>query len=452
VVLNNVSLARHVPHATKLRIKQVAKNLGYQPNHFAQYLRKHRSETVGVMMFDIADSYCAQILKGVENALYRSGYLALMADVQNGRERFQQYVDMLLRRRFEGLLALANSIYIEVDLLDAFENRKTPYVIIGREFETKSTSWVAIDNEGGTYAAMNHLYAIALAAAAAEKIVLCEKPLARNLAEARDMARAVEESGRPSMVRFNYRRVPANSLAKQIIDGGTLGKIYHYRATDLQDWGMSSKLVVGGKLGWRFDKDLAGGGASVDAASHMIDTALWLNGPLARICAMTETFQAQRPGPDGSPKPVKVDDVCAFLARFANGSNGTFETTRFARGRKNENAFEVNGEKGALSFNPGEMHQQSYFEHDAPPQLRGWRTINVTASEHPYMANWWVPGCVIGYEHTFVNALADFLKALEKDERVHPDFRDALDTQAVVEAVLESARTGPWLSPEAAAP
>jgi len=293
---------------------------------------------------------------------------------------------------------------------------------------------------------------IALAASAVGKIVLCEKPLARNLAEARDMVRAVERSGKPSMVWFNYRRVPAISLAKEIIEAGGLGKIYHYRATYLQDWGMSSKLVVGGKLGWRFDKDLAGGGASVDTASHMIDTALWLNGPLTRVCAMTETFQAQRPGPDGGPRPVKVDDVCAFLVRFANGSNGTFETTRFARGRKNENGFEVNGQRGALFFNLGEMRELSYFDHEALPQLRGWRTINVTAPEHPYLANWWVPGCVSGYEHTFVNALADFLKALEKDERVHPDFRDALDTQAVVEAVLESTRTGRWLSPEAAAP
>ena len=135
-------------------------------------------------------------------------------------------------------------------------------------------------------------------------------------------------------------------------------------------------------------------------------------------------------------------------SRFANGSNGTFEATRYARGRKNKNSFEINGEKGSLYFDLENMHQLQYFSHEDAPHLQGWRTILVTGAEHPYMANWWVPGCVIGYEHTFVNELADFLRGIEKGERVRPDFRDALETQAVVEAVLESARTGKWLSPE----
>lgn len=294
----------------------------------------------------------------------------------------------------------------------------------------------------------NHThYPIAMAAAAAGKMVLCEKPLALNVAEARDMTRAVESSGKPSMVWFNYRRVPAIRLARQIIDEGRLGKIFHYRSSYLQDWGMSGKLVVGGPLGWRFEKDLSGGGASIDTASHMIDTALWLNGPVASICAMTETFVKDRPRPDGSRASVAVDDVCTFLARFANGSNGTFEATRFARGQKNKIGFEVNGEEGSLCFDLGQMHELQYFQHQDPPHLRGWRTINVTAHEHPYMANWWVPGCVTGYEHTFVNALADYLMGLEKGERVRPDFRDAWETQSVVETVLESARSEKWLIP-----
>lgn len=290
-------------------------------------------------------------------------------------------------------------------------------------------------------------YPIALAAAAAGKLVLCEKPLAMNVAEAREMTEAVERSGKPSMVWFNYRRVPAIRLARQIIDEGRLGKIYHYRSTYLQDWGMSRSLVLGGPLGWRFDQEFSGGGTSVDTASHMIDTAVWLNGPIARLCAMTETFVRDRPRPDGSPARVEVDDACTFLARFANGSNGTFEATRFARGRKNVKGFEVNGEDGSVCFDLGQMHELQFFQHDDPTHLRGWRTINVTAHEHPYMSNWWVPGCVTGYEHTFVNALADYLQALAQGERFRPDFRDALETQSVVETVMASARSEKWLSP-----
>ncbi|MGH9404794.1 MAG: Gfo/Idh/MocA family protein [Terriglobia bacterium] len=289
---------------------------------------------------------------------------------------------------------------------------------------------------------------IALAAAAAGKIVLCEKPLAMNLAEAREMTRAMEESGKPNMVWFNYRRVPAISLAHQIIEEGRLGKIFHYRATYLQDWTISPKVPVGGAATWRLETAVAGAGVAGDLLAHNIDTALWLNGAIARVSGMTETFIRERLTRDGTPVRVELDDVCTFLARFANGSNGTFEATRYARGRKNKNSFEVNGEKGALYFDLEDMHQLQYFNHGDPDHLQGWRTILVTGAEHPYMARWWVPGCVIGYEHTFVNALADFLACLEEGERMRPDFRDALATQAVVEGVLESARQGEWISPE----
>ncbi len=294
----------------------------------------------------------------------------------------------------------------------------------------------------------NTHHEIALAAATAGKMILCEKPLAMNLAEAREMTRAVEKSGKLNMVWFNYRRVPAISLAQQMIEEHRLGKIFHYRATYLQDWTISPKVPVGGAGTWRLDKDVAGAGVSGDLSTHNIDTAIWLNGSIAQVCGMTEIFIRDRQRADGSPARVEIDDVCTFLARFANGSNGTFESTRYARGRKNKNSFEVNGEKGSIYFDLEDMHQLQYFNHEDPAQLQGWRTILVTGAEHPYMANWWVPGCVIGYEHTFVNALADFLKGLEKNQRVRPDFRDALETQAVAEAVLESARTGSWVSPE----
>jgi predicted dehydrogenase len=295
----------------------------------------------------------------------------------------------------------------------------------------------------------NHTHhAIALAAAARGKMILCEKPLAMNLQQGREMTEAVEKSGRPNMVSFNYRRVPAISLAKQIIEEGRLGRIFHYRATYLQDWTISANVPVGGRGTWRLDKDIAGAGVSGDLSTHNIDTALWLNGPVSQVCGMTEIFIKDRHRPDGSPVQVEIDDVCSFLVRFANGSNGAFEATRYARGRKNKNSFEINGEKGSLYFDLENMHQLQYFSHEDAPHLQGWRTILVTGVEHPYMANWWVPGCVIGYEHTFVHEVADFLRGIEKGERVRPDFRDALETQAVVEAVLESARTGTWVSPE----
>ncbi len=294
----------------------------------------------------------------------------------------------------------------------------------------------------------NTHHEVALAAAAAGKMILCEKPLAMNLKQAREMTDAVEKSGKPNMVSFNYRRVPAISLAKQIIEEGRLGRIFHYRALYLQDWTISPNVPVGGLATWRLDKDVAGAGVSGDLSTHSIDTALWLNGPMAQVCGMTEIFIKDRHRPDGSPARVEIEDVCSFLARFANGSNGTFEATRFARGRKNKNSFEINGENASLYFDLENMHQLQYFSHEDAPHLQGWRTILVTGVEHPYMANWWVPGCVIGYEHTFVNALADFFRALEKGERIRPDFRDALETQAVVEAVVESARAGQWLSPE----
>ncbi len=291
---------------------------------------------------------------------------------------------------------------------------------------------------------------IALAAAEAGKIILCEKPLAMNLAEARQMTTAVEQSGKPNMVWFNYRRVPAITLAKQIIDEGRLGKIFHYRAAYLQDWTISSKVPVGGAGTWRLDKDVAGAGVSGDLSTHSVDTALWLNGPVERVSGMTEIFIKDRKRPDGSPARVEIDDVCTFLVRFVNGSNGTFEATRYARGNKNKNCFEVNGENGSLYFDLENMHQLQYFNHQDPEHLQGWRTILVTGAEHPYMSHWWVPGCVIGYEHTFVNALADFLKYLQTGERIRPDFRDALETQAMMDAVLESAGVGKWVTPATA--
>jgi predicted dehydrogenase len=293
---------------------------------------------------------------------------------------------------------------------------------------------------------------IALAAAAAGKMILCEKPLAMNVAEAEEMVQAVEKAGVPNMVWFNYRRVPAISLARQIVDEGRIGRPFHYRATYLQDWTIAEDVPQGGAALWRLDVDVAGSGVTGDLLAHSIDTAEWLNGPIDRVTATTETFVKERMHQEtGRKQPVGIDDACMFLARFANGSMGTFESTRYARGRKNFNTFELNGDRGSVYFDLEDAHILQYFKYADPAtgqkiesHLTGWQKIHVTNFEHPYMNRWWVPGCTIGYEHTFINALADFLTGLETGKPTQPDFRSALHTQKVCDAVLASARSGQW--------
>jgi len=300
----------------------------------------------------------------------------------------------------------------------------------------------------------NHMHHdCVIAAAEAGKIVVCEKPLALNAKEAEEMVAAVEKAGVPNMVCFNYRRVPAISLAKQIIDEGRVGRVFHYRATYNQDYTISAKVPQGGLALWRLDARVAGSGVTGDLLSHSIDTAEWLNGPIVRVVAYTETFIKERIHAEtGQPEKVEIDDACMFLAIFANGSIGTFESTRYARGRKNYNTFEVNGELGAIFFDLEDPHILQFFRY-ADPQtgrkiedhLTGWQRIHVTASEHPYMKHWWVPGCTIGYEHTFINMFADFLASLEGGPKFQPDMRSALRTQRVCDAVLQSAREGRWV-------
>ncbi len=295
----------------------------------------------------------------------------------------------------------------------------------------------------------NHLHCeIAVAAARAGKIVACEKPLAMNAEEGRKMVEAIEKSGKPNLVWFNYRGVPAVALAKAIVDDGRIGRVFHYRAKYLQDWTISPKVPQGGDALWRLEQRTAGSGVTGDLLAHSIDLAMWLIGPIEKVCAMTETFVKERPMQDDPEKimPVGIDDACAFLARFGNGALATFESTRYARGRKNQHTFEINGENGSVAFDLESSHELKYFEYDRESRLRGWRTIQVWDSDHPYMKNWWVPGCTIGYEHTFVHLLADFLRSLATGEKLCPDFKDGLATQVVCDKVLASAKTQQWQS------
>ena len=288
---------------------------------------------------------------------------------------------------------------------------------------------------------------IALAALKAGKMVLCEKPLSMNAAEGEQMARAAEAAGVPNIVWYNYRRVPAVTMAKKLIDEGRLGRIFHYRAVFLQDWTINADLPQGGTALWRLDAAAAGSGVTGDLLAHCIDTAIWLNGSVDRVSAMTETFVKERMhNLTGKVEKVGIDDACAFLARFKNGSLATFESTRYARGHKAKYFFEINGEHASIAWDLHDLHRLEYFDHRDESQLRAWRSIHVTDGDHPYMGHWWVPGLQIGYEHTFVNQVADFLQGLDDGKPVAPTFRDALETQRVCDAVLESAKSERWVN------
>jgi len=288
---------------------------------------------------------------------------------------------------------------------------------------------------------------IAVAAAKAGKMILCEKPLARNTAEGLKMCRAVEKAGVLNTVWYNYRRVPAVTLAKNLVAEGKLGKIFHYRANFLQDWTISPDLPQGGTGLWRLDVKAAGSGVTGDLLAHCIDTAIWINGPIASVTAMTETFIKERKHTlTGKVEKVGIDDACAFLARFANGALAIFESTRYARGHKAEYTFEINGEKASIAWNLHDLHRLQYFDHADDSVVRGWRNIHVSDGDQPYMKAWWVPGLQIGYEHSFVHQVADFLEAAARGESASPTFREALETTKICDAVLASAASGRWVS------
>ena len=283
---------------------------------------------------------------------------------------------------------------------------------------------------------------IAIAAARAGKAVLCEKPLAMNVAECRRMLAAVRKAHVTHMVCHNYRRVPAMALAKKIIEHGELGIIYHYRARYLQDWIVDPKFP----LVWRLQKNLSGSGAHGDIHAHIIDLARFLVGEFTEVSGLLHTFIKKRPleGRRRRLGRVTVDDTAMCLARFQNGAVGVLEATRFAPGRKNSIQIEINGSKGSLSFDFEEMNRLKFYRRGDPEAERGFRDILVTEPVHPYVGAWWPPGHLIGYEHTFVHTFADFLNAAASGKKVSPDFNDGLRNQQVLEAVERSAKSRRW--------
>jgi predicted dehydrogenase len=318
-------------------------------------------------------------------------------------------------------------------------------------YESVETDWRKLlqrsDIDAVDICTPNNLHKeIAVAAAEAGKMILCEKPLAMNVAEGEVMCAAVEKAGVANTVWYNYRRVPAVTLAKQLIDEGRLGKIFHYRANFLQDWTISADLPQGGAALWRLDSAAAGSGVTGDLLAHCIDTAIWLNGGIHDVNAMTETFIKERKhNLTGKVEKVGIDDACAFLCHFRNGSLGLFESTRYARGHKALYTFEINGEHASIAWDLHDLHRLSYFDHRDNSLVRGWRSIHVTDGDMPYMGKWWVPGLQIGYEHSFIHQVADFLLGLETGKPASPTFRDALETQKICDAVLKSAGTRQWV-------
>jgi predicted dehydrogenase len=301
---------------------------------------------------------------------------------------------------------------------------------------------------------------IAIAALEAGKHVLCEKPLANNVDEARAMVAAAmtaRSRGVRSMCGFNYRRVPAATLMRQFIASGRLGAIRHVRAVYLQDWIVDPSFP----LVWRLQRDKAGSGALGDIGAHIIDLTQFVTGELITgVTGLTETFVKERPlpaeasglsasadGGTGPTGPVTVDDAAVFVARLSGGGLATYEATRFATGRKNGLRVEVNGEHGSLVFDLERLNELEYYDATKPSTEQGFSRILVTEGDHPYLSAWWPPGHIIGYEHSFTHEMRDFIEAIATGLDPAPSFEDALQVQLVLDAVVRSSESnGSWAS------
>ncbi len=296
-------------------------------------------------------------------------------------------------------------------------------------------------------------YEIAIAAAQAGKAVLCEKPLGNTLAEATAMYEAVKAAGVPNGIFHNYRKVPAVALAKQLIEEGRLGTIYHVRAVYLQDWIADPNFP----LVWRLQKEKAGSGAHGDINAHIIDLARYLVGEFEEVTGTLHTFIKKRPlagevddrlGAKASQEmgDVTVDDAAMFLAKFRNGALGTFEASRFAVGRKNHNRIEINGSRGSIVFNQEKMNELEFYDNDVPEKTHGFTLIQATEGSHPYAGHYWPVAHIIGYEHTFINLIADAMTAIGNGTPITPSFEDGYRNQVVLDAVERSHASRGWIA------
>lgn len=294
---------------------------------------------------------------------------------------------------------------------------------------------------------------IALAAAKAGKHIFCEKPLALNLADSREMLQVAEDAGISHMVGFNYRFSPAVRLAKRLIDSGRLGKLYHFRAWFLQDWILDPEFP----LVWRLQKDIAGSGSHGDLGAHLIDLAHFLVGDIQEVIGMSDTFIKERPlasamtglsaraSKDAPRGEVTVDDATLFLARFVNGTMGSFEATRFAAGHRSTNSFEINGSLGSVKFDFERMNELEVYLTSDEADIQGFRRVLATDPVHDYAEAWWPPGHTIGFEHTFIHEMLELSSAIAEGRQPQPNFRDGVKCQAVLEAVERSIEQRRWV-------
>ncbi len=280
-----------------------------------------------------------------------------------------------------------------------------------------------------------------IAAAQAGKHVFCEKPLARTAEEAKRMLEAVKQAGVKHMVAFNYRFVPAIVQARKLIESGRLGKIYHWRAVYLQEWGMDRQMPTS----WRFQKDIAGSGALGDLGAHIIDLARFLVGEPARVMGMTQNWITERPDGKGGMVKSDVDDAFVALFEFEGGALGTLEASRFAQGRKNYNSFELNAENGSIRFNLERLNElEVFYRDDDPKETRGFHNVLISEGYHPYWENWWPHGHMLGWEHSFVHEFHHFFDAIVNNKDVAPygaTFDDGYRNAVLCDAILESARS-----------
>jgi len=286
-----------------------------------------------------------------------------------------------------------------------------------------------------------------IAAAEAGKHVICEKPLAMNVDEAKKMYTAVEKAGVKHQVGFNYRFVPAIALAKKLLDEGFLGKILQYRAVYLQEWIMDPNFP----LVWRLRKSVAASGALGDLGAHVLDLARFLVGDIESVCGMTKTFIEERPLPEDPKKKGKVDVDDAFIAmlRFKNGAIGSVEASRFCAGRKNFQRLEIHGTEGSIEFNLERLNELNVYSRKEPSDRMGFRNILVTESVHPYIEKWWPHGHIIGWEHTFIHEVYHLIDCIVNDKPVAPTaatFYDGLKCQEILDGILKSSVKGRWVS------
>ncbi|NRA38056.1 MAG: Gfo/Idh/MocA family oxidoreductase [Planctomycetes bacterium] len=292
---------------------------------------------------------------------------------------------------------------------------------------------------------------VAIAAAQHGKHVYCEKPMALTAQSAAEMLEAVESNKVCHFLNHNYRRLPAIGLAKQMIDAGKLGTIYHWRACYQQDWILDPQFP----LTWHLRKELAGSGAHADLNSHCIDLARYLVGEITAVQGLQQTFIHERPLPDEAASgtfsgktqgdemgKVTVDDCSLMQVNFDNGAVGSFEATRFAGGRKNHMCFEIYGSKGSITFDLERLNELQYYNVEDDSSYNGFRTILATEESHPYADQWWPPGHIIGYEHSHIQSAADFLRAVAVAESPAPNFYDGLIEMRILDAAIESAQSG----------